>query len=306
MSRQSSSKELSHSLSVSSELSIGYRLWRSPEQPRPVIVLLHGVASNISRWSEFVAQTTLKDTWDILRLDLRGHGESLWRGKLDIDLWCQDLLRVLEHEHYPRALVIGHSLGAQIAINFANQHPSRVMGLALIDPVLGNALLSHLRVARRFTPLLQLAVIAVRILNRLGIYRRHIPPRDLRALDEQMRETLLATGQLEQMVDRYSSPWPDLQHFPTANYLQEIMEMMRPLPPLSSIVSPVLVLLSKGVTYTDPEVSTELISQFKNATTVAIDAYHWPLTEKPEEVRQAIESWCVGPLQRFDCSINNR
>jgi len=247
----------------------------------------------MSRWSEFVELTTLKDTWDILRIDLRGHGESLWRGKLNIDVWCQDLLRILDHEHYSRALLIGHSLGVQIAINFASHHPSRVIGLVLIDPILGKALVGHLRLASRFIPILRLAVLAVRMLNRLGIYRRRIPQRDLRALDKKMRETLLATGQLEQMVDRYSSPWPDLQHIPTANYLQEIMEMVRPLPTLSSIVAPVLVVLSKGATYADPKVSPELIAQFKNATTAVVDAYHWPLTEKPVEVRQAIEAWCA-------------
>lgn len=290
---KSSGREVSHSLPVAGGLNIRYCLWRSPKQPRPVVVLLHGVASNISRWSEFVEQTTLKDSWDILRIDLRGHGESLWRGKLNIDVWCQDLLRVLDHEHYSRALLIGHSLGAQIAINFASRHPSRVIGLVLIDPILGKALVGHLRLASRFTPILRLAVMAIRMLNRLGIYRRHIPQRDLRALDEKMRETLLATGQLEQMVDRYSSPWPDLQHFPTANFLQEIMEMVRPLPPLPSIAAPVLVVLSKGATYADPKASHDLIAQFKNATTVVIDAYHWPLTEKPVEVRQAIDAWCA-------------
>ena len=288
-----SEREVSHSLPVADGLSIRYRLWRVPKQPRPVIVLLHGVASNISRWSEFVEQTTLKDTWDILRIDLRGHGEPLWRGKLNIDVWCQDLLRVLDHEHYTRALLIGHSLGVQIAINFASCHPSRVIGLVLIDPIQRKALVGHLRLASRLTPLLRLAVIAIRMLNRVGIYRRHIPQRDLRALDKKMRETLLATGQLEKMVDRYSSPWLDLQHFPTANFLQEIMEMVRPLPPLSSIVAPVLVLFSKSATYADPKVSPELIAQFKNATTVVIDAYHWPLTEKPVEIRRAIDVWCA-------------
>ncbi len=285
--------EVSRNLPVAAGLNISYRLWRSGGQPRPVIVLLHGVASNLTRWSEFVEQTTLKDSWDILRIDLRGHGESMCRGRLNVDVWCQDLLRVLDREHYPQALLIGHSLGAQLAINFASRYPSRVIGLVLIDPILGPALVGHLRLASRFTPALRFAVMAIRLLNRLGIYRRHIPKRDLRALDEKMRQTLLSSGQLEQMVSQYSSPWPDLQHFPTANFLQEIMEMVRPVPALSSIAAPVLVVLSKGATYADPIVSRELIGQFKNAATVVIDAYHWPLTEKPLEVRQAIETWCA-------------
>lgn len=287
-----SGREDSHSLPVSGEASIRYWLWRSSEQPRPVIVLLHGVASNISRWSEFAEETTLKDRWDILRIDLRGHGESFWRGKLNLDMWSQDLQQVLAHEDYSQVLLVGHSLGAQIAIHFASRYPSRVIGLVLIDPILGKTLVGHLRLASRFIPLFRLVVPIIRVLNRMGIYRRHIPQRDLRVWDQRVRETLLKTGKLEQMVNQYSSPWVDLQYFPTANLLQEIMEMARPLPALSSIVVPVLVILSKVATYTDPKVSAGLITEFRDATTAVIDSSHWPLTEKPVEVRQAIEAWC--------------
>jgi hypothetical protein len=30
------------------------------------------------------------------------------------------------------------------------------------------------------------------------------------------------------------------------------------------------------------------------ATVRQIDCHHWPLTERPIEVRQAIETWCAG------------
>jgi len=141
-------------------------------------------------------------------------------------------------------------------------------------------------------------VSLIRLLNRLGLRRRHIPKRDLWALDEHVRQTLLAAGKSTELVRAYSSPWPDLKQFPTANYLEEVIEMVRPLPPLSAIGVPVLVVLSTGVTYMDPAVSRKMIAQFQNADTVAIDAYHWPLTERPSEVRQAIERWCNSLRQR--------
>ncbi|MFQ5760205.1 MAG: alpha/beta hydrolase, partial [Acidiferrobacterales bacterium] len=66
---------------------IAYRLWRGGDKGRPLIVLIHGVASNLTRWSEFLEHTSLKTDWDILRLDLRGHGTSMCRGKLTRALW---------------------------------------------------------------------------------------------------------------------------------------------------------------------------------------------------------------------------
>ena len=72
------------------------------------------------------------------------------------------------------------------------------------------------------------------------------------------------------------------------------MQMVRSLPALSGIKVPVLILLSRGVTYTDPDRSREIMTRIPDVKIVPIDAYHWPLTERPAEVREAIESWCAG------------
>lgn len=286
-------EELKH-IEAGDGASLGYRLLRAGGQSRRVIILVHGLASNMTRWSELVDNTSLTDSWDLLRMDLRGHGESLWRGRLDMETWCNDLLRVLDAEGYEKAVIVGHSLGAQIAVHFASWHPSRANGIALIDPIVSGALLGHLRLASRFLFLLKILVAVIRLLNTIGIYRRRIPSRDLRELDETMRRELLAEGKVEEMVKRYSSVKPDVTHFPTANFLQEIIQMVRPLPDLATVKSPVLVLLSSGVTYTDPTATRRAIDEFQQATTVTIDAYHWPLTEKPETVRGAIENWATG------------
>jgi len=48
---------------------------RRPAGKAPAL-LLHGLASNMSRWTEFVARTTLAQERDVIRVDLRGHGDS--------------------------------------------------------------------------------------------------------------------------------------------------------------------------------------------------------------------------------------
>lgn len=116
-----------------------------------------------------------------------------------------------------------------------------------------------MRWARSLRPVIALLVGIIRLLNWLGLYRRRLPNRDLRAPDENMRTTLLALGQYEEMIDRYSSPWPDLKVLPTANFIEEIMQMVRSRPLLSSIKVPVFILLSRGVTYTDPDRSREVL-----------------------------------------------
>ena len=273
-------------------ITLGYRLTRQAATPRRLIVLMHGVASNMSRWSEFVEHTALKDSWDVLRLDLRGHGESFVRGRLNLDTWSRDLRDILDAEGYEQALLIGHSLGAQVAVLFAARFPARLLGLVLIDPIFQQALRGSLRVMNILRPAISLAVSVIRLLNSLGLRRRSVPNRDLRELDNKTRETLLAAGKQEQMIDLYSSPWEDLKFFPVASYLQELIEITRPLPALTSINAPILVLLSSGITYTDPVVSRGMLAEHPRIQIVSIDAYHWPLTEKPQQVREAIERWC--------------
>ncbi len=284
--------EVLRSLHTADGTNLGYRLLREADAPRRLVVLIHGVASNMTRWSEFVELTTLKNSWDVLRLDLRGHGESFTRGKLGLEVWCQDLRDILDAEGYDRAMIIGHSLGAQVAVQFAARYPARVRGLALIDPVFHQALRGSLRTLSLLRPVVRWLVALIHLLNALGLRRRHIPGRDLRQLDEKTRDTLLASGKKQEMIELYSSPWEDLKFFPVASFLQELLEITRPLPPMAQIKVPILVLLSSGITYTSPDVTHRMLADCPQAETVTIDAHHWPLTESPEQVRSAIEQWC--------------
>jgi len=63
---------------------------------RPLLVLVHGMGSNRTRWSEFFEETSLKASWDLLRLDLRGHGASPWRGRTGMEIWSEDLAAILD------------------------------------------------------------------------------------------------------------------------------------------------------------------------------------------------------------------
>lgn len=199
----------------------------------------------------------------------------------------------------------GVSLGAQLAIHLASYQADQVKGLVLIAPVFEKALKGSVRWARSLRPVIALLVGIIRRLDWLGLYRRRLPSRDLRALDEKMRTTLLTPGQYEEMIDRYSSPWPHSKVFPTANFIQEIMQMVRSLPLLSSTKVPVPTLLSRGATYTDPDRSREMMMRIPDVKIVPIGAYHWPLTERPVEVRQTIESWCAG-LARISYRLSQR
>jgi pimeloyl-ACP methyl ester carboxylesterase len=284
-------------LVVDDGVSIAYRFTPCTDRqaPRRAIVLLHGLASNLTRWSEFVEQTTLTDAWDLIRVDLRGHGDSPTRGAIGLERWCDDLAALLALEGHRAAVLVGHSLGAQVALHFAARHAHRTTGLVLIDPVFRDALHGRWKLLALGGPLIHGAALAVRALNALGLRRHAIAALDLRALDIQAREALHGTPEAtEAFIRRYSSMRADLRSFRSAHYLQEMVEMFRRVPALESIAVPVLLLLSAGGTFADGDLTRTMARRLPHATVQSVDCQHWPLTERPLQVRTAIEDWCAS------------
>lgn len=276
---------------------IAYRLWR-PGAPRHLLVLLHGVASNMTRWSEFVARTTLRDSWDLLRLDLRGQGLSLHRGRVGMAEWSADLAAILDAEGYPRAVVAGHCLGANIAVEFAARCPGKAAGLILIEPMPRQALTGPMRRIAGLRPLFVPAVALIRALNAVGIYRRRLAPLNLEELDRETRAAISAGGAADALLQRYASPWLDLRTTPTATYLQALIAVTGRLPELSAITIPVLALLSRGSAFSDPVITERLLARLPNCRVVRLEARHWIPTEQPHAMRRAMEEWCSGLRSR--------
>lgn len=265
---------------------------RAVGRPVGALLLLHGLASNLTRWSEFVATTRLVESWDVIRVDLRGHGGSMTRRAIGLDLWCEDLASICEAEGHAQAVLIGHSLGAQVAMHAAATHPKRVRALALIDPVFGAALHGHWARIAWLSPLFALAAALVRAGNSVGLHRGALPPLDLHALDQEARRALGSPEAEAEFVRRYSSTSADLRHVPLAVYLQDLVELFRDAPPPASIAVPVLALLSRGGTFASPAETALITRGFHHVREVEIDCQHWPLTERPDDVRIAIENWC--------------
>jgi pimeloyl-ACP methyl ester carboxylesterase len=271
---------------------IAYGICRA-DRPRRLMVLIHGMASNMTRWSEFLEETTLSGSWDLLRLDLRGHARSAYRGPVGMERWCDDVAAILDREGYGRAVLGGHCLGANIALQFAHRYPERTAGLVLIEPMPRRALTGTLRKLRPYAPVVAALASVIRALNRLGLRRRRIPALDLRELDRATRRAVHEAGTTEAMMKRYAVPWHDLRYLPSAIYLREFLEVIRPLPPLESVTAPVLALLSSGAYLSDPAITQTVLAALPRCRIEVLDSRHWIPTEQPEEMRRIIEQWCA-------------
>lgn len=286
--------ELTRTLSRSDGAVLSYRVVPAATATAPALLLLHGLGSNHTRWSEFVERSALRGQRALLRPDLRGYGESASGGRIRLELWADDLAALLDREGHTTALLVGHSLGAQVALGFAQRHPARCVGLVLVDPVLRDALHGRLRLLAALAPALRGLALIVRALNALGLRRRRLPALDLRELDRQARLALASPDGRAAFVRRYSSRRQNLRHTRSAAYLQSVAEMFRAPPPLDSLSMPVLALLSNHTGFADAQATRECLRALPRLTLHTLDGHHWPLTEQPDVVREAIERWIAA------------
>jgi pimeloyl-ACP methyl ester carboxylesterase len=101
----------------------------------PPLVLLHGITE---RWQTFLPlMPSLSTKWQLYALDLRGHGRSgCVKNSYRVIDYAQDIIRFLESKMGQPTVILGHSLGALVAIYVAANKPKLVRAIILIDPPL--------------------------------------------------------------------------------------------------------------------------------------------------------------------------
>ncbi|MEZ4214917.1 MAG: alpha/beta hydrolase [Myxococcota bacterium] len=100
----------------------------------PLVVLLHGGGAN-AHWWDHVAPA-LAAGRHVVALDFRGHGDSDRPDDLRPGAFDEDLRALLEHVGAGDCVLVGHSMGAHVALARAADDPPR--GLVLLDPSRGS------------------------------------------------------------------------------------------------------------------------------------------------------------------------
>ena len=102
------------------------------------IVLVHGWV--ISGRYMLPTMRRLATDFAVYAPDLPGHGRSDTPPRvLDVPGYADALVAWMDAMGLPRALLVGNSLGAQVAARVAAAHPDRVAGLVLVGPTVDPA-----------------------------------------------------------------------------------------------------------------------------------------------------------------------
>ncbi|HEX6163341.1 MAG TPA: alpha/beta fold hydrolase [Vicinamibacterales bacterium] len=120
--------------------------------PKPAIVYLHGIGDNRDT-STGVIDRFLRRGFDVVVYDSRGHGRSEGEGCTYGFFEKQDLRRVLVQAGIDRTIVIGHSLGAAVALQAAAIDP-RIVGVVAVSTFADLRSIATERAPFVFTPAL--------------------------------------------------------------------------------------------------------------------------------------------------------
>lgn len=157
--------------------------------PKPVLALVHGWGMNASVFDALVE--LLEADFDVRALDLPGHGGRAALAENTLQSWADDLAQQLPHN----TTLLGWSLGGQVAMRAALDHPHKIARLVLLastpkfvateDWMHGMALtdLEEFGVALKADP-------KATLLRFLSLQTRGMPGQ--KTLLQQLRQTLLA------------------------------------------------------------------------------------------------------------------
>ena len=110
-------------------------LWYDERGTGPPLVCLHGGWQNADAWGAQVDR--FADEYRVVTFDFRGHGRTGATGssRYSIDLFADDLERLLSHLSIERPTLCGISLGGMVVQSYLDRHPNRARAAVIGGPL---------------------------------------------------------------------------------------------------------------------------------------------------------------------------
>ena len=114
---------------------ISYSKWKSNNQSKNLLILIHGTGAH-KKWWDPIAPQFIDET-NVIAVDLPGMGDSDFREKYSIKDFGSCIFSIIEKEKKDAQIeniyIVGHSLGGQVAAYLASEYKDLVTSLIMID-----------------------------------------------------------------------------------------------------------------------------------------------------------------------------
>lgn len=104
--------------------------YRQYGEGQPVIII-HGIFGISDNWVTIGRR--LAEKFEVFILDQRNHGQSPHSDTFNYYVLVDDLFEFIEDHQLINPILIGHSMGGKVAMNFALEYPQRVDKLIVVD-----------------------------------------------------------------------------------------------------------------------------------------------------------------------------
>ncbi|MEZ4683525.1 MAG: alpha/beta fold hydrolase [Caldilineaceae bacterium] len=113
----------------------GMKIYYEVEGNGPALILLHGSPQDLLHWREFGWTDQLRQDYQLILIDIRGHGASdkpYDEQAYQLELLAQDVLTVLDKLSIRKAHCCGYSYGGWICFQLAKFAPERFHSFVII------------------------------------------------------------------------------------------------------------------------------------------------------------------------------
>ena len=236
----------------------------------PSLIILHGLFGSSDNWyglsKEFSAH------FRVFVPDQRNHGLSPHSADMNYPLMVEDLKEFIDTHHIQAPVIMGHSMGGKVAMNFAMKYPDSLSRLIVVDiapkayPVHHEAILKGLK-----------AIDPDGLTSRQqadDMLRKYVP-------DPAVRQFLLknlARNERQEFIWR-----PHIAALDT-----HIEEMGEDLNYSGQFSKPTLFIKGSRSDYILEEDKERILRLFPGAVLTTLPAGHWVQAESPREFVQAV------------------
>lgn len=238
------------------------------------LVILHGLFGSSDNWLT-QARLLSNQGYHIYTVDLGNHGQSPHSDSFDYPSMVNDIAEFIRDHNVKDAVILGHSMGGKVAMNFAMAHPDQISKLIVVD------------IAPRYYDLEHYTIVDG--LNAIGI------------------ETIISRTEADEKLSAYV-PESDVRQFLLKNLqrkpeggfswkinlpliTRELKNIGVDLQFEGTFQKPALFIRGRRSSYVRDEDQNRINQLFPLAKLETMETGHWVQAEKPQEFVDIVLNW---------------
>ncbi len=241
----------------------------------PALIILHGVFGMSDNW--FGIAKSLSEKYQVYLVDQRNHGGSPHSTEFGYELMAQDLANFLTDNNIENPILIGHSMGGKVVMEFAQNVPIAFQKLVVVD------------IAPKYYPAHHYHILQ-------GMHAITLSTLENRTEANEIMKRFEDNEGVRQFILKNLYRNPEKGHFDwklnLAVITKEIATVGDEIQLKNNIHTPSLFITGSESSYVDELDKKHIKQYFTNATFVEIaGAGHWVQAEKPIEFLAALNNF---------------